>query len=109
MKCVPYTIHTTPHTNFSLFSVIISSQKVIVVELVVVLLDRALDIGRVEPGHMVLHRPRDEKSGVGHRLRSDADVPLLDEGDGLAHCLAHLEPDHYLWDGTGWGGWGFGW
>lgn len=51
----------------------------------VVLLDVALDLGGVDPGDKVLHVARDEERRVGDRIGTDADVTLLDVGDGLRY------------------------
>ena len=54
-----------------------------VVELVAVLQDVALDLGRIDPGDEVLHVARDQVGGVGDGVGADADVALFDELDGL--------------------------
>ena len=53
-------------------------QEVVVIELVVVLHDLALDLGRVDPCHKVLKVTGDKEGRVRHGVWSDPDVPLVE-------------------------------
>ena len=69
-------------------------QEVVVVELVVVRRNLALDLRGVHPGDEVLEVSRHQIRRVSHRLWSNPNVPLLNERDGFAKGLSHLTPHH---------------
>jgi len=68
--------------------------------LVIVLEDFALDLGRINPCHKVLHAASDQEGRVGDDLRAHADMALLDKRDSLLDRLGHLETDHYNWQSS---------
>lgn len=63
-------------------------QQIEVVQLVVVLCDRTLDVALVQPGDEVLEVPRDEEGGVCDDVCADADLALLDVCHGLSRSSA---------------------
>ena len=88
-------------------------QKVEVVHSIAVLHDVLLYLGRIHPGHKVLHipaqqksayaifaisdnriSPRNQKRRVGHNLSSNPNMALLDELVGSADMLRHSQPGH---------------
>jgi hypothetical protein len=69
-----------------------SLKQVVVVELVIVDHDFALDLGRVHPGHVILQVPGHMEGGIGHSVRADPHVALLNEGGRFSKVLTHAQP-----------------
>lgn len=67
-----------------------SLKQVVIVQLVIVLHDLALDLARVSPRDKVLHVASHEEGWVGDSVRANTHMALLYERARLTQVLTHL-------------------
>lgn len=66
-------------------------EKVVIINLIIILGDLPLDLGLIHPGDEILHVPGDMEGRVLNSFRPHTDMALLDQGDGLPQRFRHLQ------------------
>ena len=61
----------------------ITSQQIVIIQLVPIAHNLALNLTRIDPSHIVLHIAGNQVCRIRHHFRTDSDMTLFYEGDSL--------------------------